>query len=125
MAQGLEQAADAEAADRRAEEHRHDQALVHVPDQVGEHQVAGRVGVGKQLLHQFVVEIGKLLEHVETRVGLGQGQVGRQGRHLGRLARPRHEGALQGQVDIAGDTLVLEDLPRDFFPHLSGPELGI
>ena len=109
VAQGLQQAADAKSSQGRTEEHWHDQALVHVPHQIGEHQVAGRIDVGEQLLHQGVVEVGQLFEHMEPGVGLDLGQFRGQLDHFGRLSSAPHVGALERQIDEAGDVLALDD----------------
>ncbi len=114
MTQRLEQSPHAKALGRRAKEHRHDQAVVELTHQVGEHRVGARSLVGQQLLQQCVVEIGQLLQHVEARVRLlgrhRHGQVDA----LGRLALAVFEGALQRQVDKAGDVAAAQDrqLPR-------------
>ena len=115
VAQGLEQPPHAVALQRRAEEHRGDLAGADLGDQVGEDGVRRRGLVGQQHLHQGVVEIGHLFEHVEAGGGLLVDQLGRNLDLLGRLAGAVDEGPFQRQVDEAGDVLVLPDrqLARD------------
>ena len=114
MAQGLQQAPNTEAVQGRAEEHRHDQALVHILAEIGEHQVASRIGIRKQLLHQLVIEVGQLFEHTEARVRLDSGEVGGQIDDLRGLAGAVDECPFEGEVHIARDPLVLDrgKLPR-------------
>jgi hypothetical protein len=66
--QRLQQAQDAVAVLGRAQQHRHDQALAQVLGEIGEHLVARGLHVGEQLLHQLVVVVGELLEHLEARL---------------------------------------------------------
>ena len=68
MAQRLQQPQDAVAVLGRAQQHRHDQAVLHLLDEIGEHLVARRLHVRQQLLHQLVVVVGELLQHMEARL---------------------------------------------------------
>src|SRR5262249_14879432 len=115
VAQGLKQPQDAIAVLGRAQQHRNDETLLQVLDEIGEHLVAGRLGIRQQLLHQFVIVIGQLLEHLETRFALALPD-GR--RHLDDLRlglRAVDEGALEREVDEARSRAVLPD--RDLTQH--------
>ena len=107
MAQRLQQPAHAKAVLRRAEEHRHDQPLVHLPHQVGEHGVAAGGHVGEQLFQQVVIEVGHLFQHMKPRLRLGVAQVAGNFHLCRGLVRPVDEGALQRQVDEAIDLFAL------------------
>ena len=113
MAQRLQQPADPEAVEGRAEEHRHDQALTHLTDQVGEHRVAAGGDVGEQLFQQVVVEVGDLFQHMKARVDLLGLELAGDVHLFGRLAGPVDEAALQSQVDVAADLVAVPggDLP--------------
>jgi hypothetical protein len=107
VAQRLEQAADAIAMLGRAEQNRRDQPRpVRV---VREYPVARRLHVGEQLLHQRVVVVGKLLQHGEALALLQFGEIGRHVDDLAFGVFAVDEGALQGEIDEAGDDAVLED----------------
>ena len=115
VTQRLQQPQDAVAVLGRAQQHRHDQAVLQLLGEVGEHLVARRLHVGEQLLHQLVVVVGQLLEHLEARLGLalldGRGHLD----DLGLGLRAIDEGALERQIDEAGGDAVLPD--RDLPEH--------
>ena len=113
--QRLQQPQDAVAVLGRAQQHRHDQALAQVLGEIGEHLVARGLHVGEQLLHQLVVVVGELLEHLEARLGLALLHARRHLDHLGLRLRAIDEGALERQVDEAGGDAVLPD--RDLPQH--------
>jgi hypothetical protein len=115
VAQGLQQAQDAVAVLGRAQQHRHDQSILHLLDEVGEHLLARRLHVGQKLLHELVVVVGKLLQHLEARFRLAL--LDRRGHvdDLGVGLRAIDEGALQCQVDEARGHAVLPD--RDLAQH--------
>ncbi len=105
VAKGLHQPAHSEAVQGRSEQHRDDQILLRLAGDVGEDgRPVGRL-VHQQLLEQGVVMVGELLEHVEAVLRLAVGEVGGDVDLLGRLARPVFEGALEREVDEAGDLL--------------------
>ena len=112
--QRFQQPPNAKAVQGRAEEHRHDQTAVEVGNEVGEHRIAAWIEVREQLLHQVIVEVGQLLEHVEARVGLLRRQIAHQVYLLRGLARPIDEGPFQGEVYETSDLILLDqwDLAR-------------
>src|SRR5215467_7795319 len=115
VAQGLEQPQNTIAVLGRAQQHRNDETLLQVLDEIGKHLVAGWLGIRQQLLHQFVIVVGELLEHLETRFALALLD-GR--RHLDDLRlgmRAIDKGALEREVDEAGGRAVLPD--RDLAQH--------
>ena len=84
-------------------------------DEVGEDLVARRLHVGEQLLHQLVVVVGELLQHLEARFRLALLDARRHLDHLGLGVLAIDEGALERQVDEAGGDAVLPD--RDLAQH--------
>ncbi len=115
VTQRLQQTQDAVAVLGRAQQNRHDQALAQVLDEVGEHLVARRLHVGEQLLHQLVVVVGQLLQHLEARLRLALLDARRHLDHLRLRLGAVDEGALQRQIDEAGGDAVLPD--RDLPQH--------
>ncbi len=109
MAEGLEQPTHAGILQRRAEEHRRDEAVAHLLDQVAEDHRRLGIHLAQQLFQEGVVVAGELFQHVEAGVGLGLGEVAGDVDLLELLALAVDEGALQGEVDEAGDLVVLED----------------
>ena len=63
----FKQPEDAMVVARRAEQHRADEPVAEFLRQVLEDLVARGRHVGEQLLHQLVVVVGELFQHVETR----------------------------------------------------------
>ncbi len=107
--QRLEQAADAEAVDRRAEHHRHDQPLGRLALQVAEDERRVGLLVLEQLLEQVVVVVGELFEHVEAPGRLGVLHIIGNGLLLGGLALAVMVGAVEREVDEADYFLALGD----------------
>ena len=109
VAQRLQQPEDAVVVARRAEQHRTDEAVAELLRQILEDLVARGRHVGKQLLHQLVVMVGELLQHVEAGFLLalrnGLGKLDDLGRRVGAI----DEGAFGGEVDEAGGDAVLPD----------------
>ncbi len=68
VAQRLQQPRHPVAAGRRADQQRHDLAGAQFVREVVEHDVARRLDVAEQLLHQLVVVIGEALEHAIARL---------------------------------------------------------
>ena len=116
--QRLEQAQDAIAVIGRAEQHGTDLARAQLLGEVVEHVVALGWLVRKQLLHQLVVVVGELLEHVKACLLLAIEVAGRHLDHLGGSVRAINEGTLECEVDEAGGDAVLpdRDLPQDERP---------
>ncbi len=114
MAQGLQQAGDAVARLGRADQHRRDEAFAQIAGEVVEYLVARRLDVGDQLLHQGVVVIGEALQHGVARFLLARQFAGGNVDHDGRRVFAIDEGALQREIDEAGDDAVLpdRDLPQ-------------
>ena len=109
VAQRLEQAGDAVAGLGRADQHRRDEALAQVAGEVVENLVARRLDVGDQLLHQRVVVIGEALQHGVARFLLARHFAGGHVHDLGGRVFAIDEGALQREIDEAGDDAVLPD----------------
>jgi hypothetical protein len=113
--QGLEQPQDAVAVLGRAKQHGHDQALLHLLDQIAEYLFTRRLHVGQQLLHQLVIIVGELFEHFKACFALAFFHAGGNFDHLGIGLRPVHKGSFQRQIDKAGGDAVLPD--RDLPQH--------
>ena len=107
--QRLEQAEDAVARLRRAEQHRADQPVAQLLGEIVEHLVARRRHVFEQLLHQLVVVIGQLLQHGEARFLLMRGERIGNCHDLARRMLAIDVSALQREIDEAGDDVVLPD----------------
>jgi hypothetical protein len=118
MAQRLHQAQHAVLADRRAEQHRADQALAQFAGEIVEHGIARRLDVFQQLLHQRVVVVGEFLQHGEARFLLAVEIAAFQRHHFRRLVLAVDEGALQREIDEALDQLAPPD--RDLAQHQRG-----
>ena len=114
MPQRLQEARDAVALGRRPHQQRHDMAFAQFPREIVENQVARRLDIADQLLHQRIVVIGEALEHGIARLFL----VGRHAvRHFYDFGRRRlaiDEGPLQREIDEAGGDPILPngDLPQ-------------
>ena len=108
VAQRLEQPRNPVSAGRRADEQRHDLPRAQFFRQVVEHNVARRLDVAKQLLHQLVVEIGEALEHAIARALLVGRDAGGYFDHFGRRRLAVNERALERQVDEARRQPVLQ-----------------
>ena len=111
----LQQPYDAVAVLRRAEQHRTDQPVAHLLGEVLEDLVARRRHIAEQLLHQLVVVVGKLLEHVEARFLLASFDVLGHRDDFGRRVLAIDEGALEREIDEAGRDAVLPY--RDLAQH--------
>ena len=109
VAQRLEQAQDAVGAGGDPEQHRTDQTVALFLGEVVEHLVARRRNVLEQLLHQLVVVVGERLQHGEARFLLAVEILALERNDLGRRLFAVDIGALEREVDVTGDDLVLPD----------------
>ena len=115
MAQRLHQAQYAVFAQRRAQQHRADQPLAQFPGEIVEHRIARRLDILEQLLHQHVVVVGQLLQHREAGFLFAVEIAAFQRDHFGRHVLAIDKGALQREVDEAGDQIAVPD--RDLPQH--------
>ena len=109
MAQRLHQPQHAVLAHRGAEQHRTDQAFAQFAGEIVEHRVARRLDILEQLLHQRVVVIGEFLQHREAGFLLAVEIAAFQRDDFGSLVLAIDEGALQRQIDEAGDQVAVPD----------------
>ena len=109
MPQRLQQPLHAVGARRHAQHHRADDALAQFLGEIVEHLVARRRDVFEQLLHQLVVVVGELFQHAEARFLLAIEVLARELDHLGRRVLLVDMGALEREVDEAGDDLARPD----------------
>ena len=93
----------------RTDQHRHDQPFRQFAAQIVAHFVARRLDVGEQFLHQVLVVIGELLEHLEARFLLAFLHSPFELDQLGWLVLAIDKGALEREIDEAGDDAVLPD----------------
>ena len=100
---------------RRAEQHRADEPLAQVVGQIVENLVARRRHIRQELLHQLIVVVGELLQHVEARLLLALQHARRKLHDLRRRLRAVDVGALGSEIDEAGRDAVLPD--RDLAQH--------
>ena len=100
---------------RRPQQHRANEAVAQLLGQIIEHLVARRLHVGEQLLHQLVVIVGELLQHVEA--GLLLAIHHRRGNFddLGGCVLAVDECAFERQIDETRGDAVLPD--RDLAQH--------
>ena len=119
VTQRLEQPQHAVGAGRDPDQHRTDEAVALLLGEIVEDLVPGRRNVLEQLLHQLVVVVGQRLEHVEAGILLAAQVVAFERDHLGRHVLLVDEGALERQIDEAGDDLVLPD--RNLAQHQRHP----
>ena len=114
MPQRLEQTQHAVRADRGAEQHRANDAFAQFLGKIVEDLVARRLNVFEQLLHQFVVVIGQRLQHGEARFLLAVLVLAGQLNDLGGGVLFVDKGALQREIDEAGDDFVFpnRNLPQ-------------
>ena len=115
VAQRLQEPEDAVAVLRRAEQHRADEPLAQVVGQIVENLVARRRHIRQELLHQLIVVVGELLQHVEARLLLALQHARWKLDDLRRRLRAVDVGALGSEVDEAGGDAVLPD--RDLAQH--------
>ena len=109
MPDRLEETADAVAVLGRADQHRTDQAGAHLDDEIGKDLLAFRLDILEELLHEAVVVVGELLEHGEAGFRLPRpGLVGHVD-HFARRVLAVDEGALEREIDVAGDGSILID----------------
>ena len=87
----------------------HDQALAQFLGEIVEHLVARRLDVLEQLLHQLVVVIGQRLQHGEARFLLAVEVVALELDDLGRRVLLVDKGALEREIDEAGDDVAVPD----------------
>ena len=66
VAQRLEQPAHAIVALGRADQHRHHQAFRQFALEIAEHFLARRLDIAQQFLHQMLVIVGQLFQHLEA-----------------------------------------------------------
>ena len=64
MAQHFQQSADSVVAGRRSDQHRNDKSLLQVLLQIVENFIPRGRNIGKQFLHQMLVIIGELFQHL-------------------------------------------------------------
>ena len=119
MPQRLHQPQHAVLAQRRAQQHRADQALAQFAGEIVEHRIARRRNILEQLLHQRVVVIGELFQHREAGFLLAVEIAALQRHHLGGLVFAIDEGALQREIDEAGDQVAVPD--RNLPQHQRNP----
>ena len=113
VAQRLQQPTHAVVVERRAEEHRHDQAFAQLLGHQAVNLVRRRHRILEQGLEQAVVEIGQRLQHLGARRLLAV--AARRFGDLDQFEAPallHLIGALADQVDVAVDRLAVAD--RDF-----------
>ena len=108
VAQRLHQAQHAVGAGRGAHQHRADQAVAQFLRQIVEHLVLRRLDVAEQLLHQLVVVIGQRLQHGEARGLLAVDDVAFERHDFGSGVLLVDKGALEREVDEAGDDVAVE-----------------
>ena len=106
MAERLEKPQDAVAVQRGADEDRHDLAGAQFDREVGEHLVARRLDVFQKLLHQRVVMVGEALQHGEARFVAQRPIAVLDGDHLALGMLAIDEGAVEREIDEAGDDAV-------------------
>ena len=87
----------------------HDQPLAQFLGQIVEHLVARRLDVLEQLLHQLVVVIGQRLQHGEARFLLALEVFALELDHFGRRVLLVDMGALEREIDEAGDDVAVPD----------------
>ena len=114
MAQRLHQPQHAVGARRRADQHRADQAVAQLLGEIVEHLVARRLDVLEQLLHQLVVVVGQRLQHGEARGLLAVERIAFERNDLRGRVLLVDEGALEREIDEAGDDVAREgrNLPQ-------------
>ena len=100
---------------RRAEQHRADEPPAQVVGQIVENLVARRRHIRQELLHQLIVVVGELLQHMEARLLLALQHARRKLHDLRRRLRAVNVGALGSEIDEAGRDAVLPD--RDLAQH--------
>ena len=108
MAQRFQQPQNPVGAGRGSHQHRADQPLAQFAREVVEHLVARRLDVFEQLFHQLVVMIGQRLQHREARRLFAIGRVAFEPNHFGRGVLPVNKGALQREIDEAGNDVAGE-----------------
>ena len=106
VAQRLQQPQHAVGARRRPHQHRADQPVAQFLGEIVEHLVARRRDVVEQLLHQLVVVVGERLQHGEARVLLAVRDVALERHDLGWRVLLVDMGALEREIDEAGDDVV-------------------
>ena len=115
VAHRFQQPADTPGADRRAEQHRNAKIIPSLTGKVLQDFVARGRFVHQQLLEELVVMIGKLFEHMGTRLGLPRLKVGGNVDALRLLARTVLERIFEGEIDEAVDLFSVPNgnLPSD------------
>ncbi len=109
VAQRLQEPQHAVRAGGDAEQHRADLALAQLLGQIVEHLVARRLDVLEQLLHQLVVVVGERLQHREARFLLAARILALELDDLGGGVLLVDIGALQREIDEAGDDVAVPD----------------
>ncbi len=109
VAQHLQQTQNAVPVLGRAEQHRADEAVAQFLGQIVEDAVIGRRNIGEQLLHQLVVVVGELFEHLEACFLLARGDRRRQLDDLALVVLAVDVGAFGGEIDKARRDAVFPD----------------
>jgi hypothetical protein len=109
VAQRLQQAADAPRTARTAEQDRNAEAFARLARKVLEDLLGRRRLIHQELLEKLVVMIGKLFEHLGTRLDFPVVEFRRNLDALGLLAGAIFECALERQIDEAADLLSIPD----------------
>ena len=114
MTQRLQQPQNAVGARRRSHQHRAHQPVAQLAGEIVEHLVARRLDVFEQLLHQLVVMVGERFQHGEARRLLAVDGVAFERNDLRGSVLLVDEGALEREIDEAGDDLAGEgrNLPQ-------------
>src|SRR5215218_1646145 len=105
----LQKTEDAIAVFGRAEEDRGDETLGELARQIRENAILRRLDIGKELLHEFVVIIGELLEHGEARFLLEISHVRRYVNDFARHILAIDVGPLEREIDEARDAVAAPD----------------
>ena len=109
MAQCLQQAADAIVAFRRSHQRRNEMAIAQFPGQFGEDGITFRLHIAQQIFHQMLIEIRELLQHLKACILFTVAHIAGQLQHLAWRVRAIDKGALQREIDIAGDDIAIPD----------------
>ena len=109
MTQRLHQPQHAILADRRADQHGADQSFTQFAGKIVEDGIGRRHDVLEQLLHQGVVMVGEFLQHREACFLLAIEIAAIQRDDFRCLVLAIDKGALQGEINEAGDEIAVPD----------------
>ena len=109
MPQRLEKPQHAIAAGGNAKQHRAHDTVAQFLGEIVEHFVARRLDILEQLLHQLVVVIGERLQHREARFFFAIEVIALQVDDLRRRVFLVDIGALEREIDEAGDNIAVPD----------------